>query len=105
MLHDALASRGIVMEYTAPHTPQQNGVVERRFVIDRKRAMAMMYAAGFDQHLQQKLWAEAVKTAALLDNLLVTPKRPVCPHEMFYGSPLKLYPYLIQFGRIGYITI
>ncbi len=23
--------RGIIPEYTAPHTPQQNGIVERRF--------------------------------------------------------------------------
>ena len=38
---------GIIFEYTAPGTPQQNGVVERAFVMDMGRARAMMNHAGF----------------------------------------------------------
>ena len=33
---------GIIFEYTAPGTPQQNGVVEREFVTVMRRARAMM---------------------------------------------------------------
>ena len=33
---------GIIFEYTAPGTPQQNGVVERAFVTVMGRARAMM---------------------------------------------------------------
>ena len=38
---------GIIFEYTAPGTPQQNGVVERAFVTLMGRARAMMNHAGF----------------------------------------------------------
>ena len=38
---------GIIFEYTAPGTPQQNGVVERAFVTVMGRAGAMMNHAGF----------------------------------------------------------
>ena len=36
---------GIIIEYTAPNTPQQNGVVERKFVTIRDRSSAAMHAA------------------------------------------------------------
>ncbi|KAI2500189.1 PIF1-like helicase [Fragilaria crotonensis] len=57
----------IKMEYTAPHTPQHNGVVERMFARDANRALAMMLSAGWTKFLQGKLWAEATKTAAVLE--------------------------------------
>ena len=38
---------GIIYEYTAPGTPQQNGVVEREFVIVMGRARAMMIHGEF----------------------------------------------------------
>jgi len=37
---------GIILEYTAPHTPQQNGVVERRVPTLKMRASAMMKDAN-----------------------------------------------------------
>ena len=55
---------GIQLEYTAPHTPQHNGVVERMFSRDAKRALAMMISAAWTKEMQAKLWAEATKTAA-----------------------------------------
>ena len=59
------------MEYTAPGTPQQNGVVERAFVTVMGRARAMMNHAGFTMAKTQQLWCEAAQTATLLDNILV----------------------------------
>ena len=57
---------GIIFEYTAPGTPQQNGVVERVFVTVMGRARAMMNHAGFTmaksnncgvrQHRQPQCW-------------------------------------------------
>ena len=55
---------GIQLEYTASHTPQHNGVVERMFSRDAKRALAMMLAAAWTKEMQAKLWAGATKTAA-----------------------------------------
>ena len=58
-------------EYTAPGTPQQNGVVERAFVTLMGRARAMMNHAGFTIAKRQQLWCEAAQTATMLDNILV----------------------------------
>ena len=40
---------GIVFEYTAPGTPQQNGVIERAFATMLGKKRAIMNGAGFDE--------------------------------------------------------
>ena len=50
---------GIIFEYTAPGTPQENGVVERAFVTVMGRARALMNHAGLTMAKQQQLWCEA----------------------------------------------
>ena len=52
-LIDVCIDFGIQLEYTSPHTPQQNGVVERKFVTDRERAHAMMLGAQFTPVLEK----------------------------------------------------
>ena len=76
---------GIIFEYTAPGTPQQNGVVERAFVTVMGRARAMMNHAGFTmakrqqycgvrQHRQPQcwitFWCKKVPRVPLLLNVL-----------------------------------
>ncbi|KAI2505223.1 PIF1-like helicase [Fragilaria crotonensis] len=94
----------IKMEYTAPHTPQHNGVVERMFARDANRALAMMLSAGWTKFLQGKLWAEATKTAAVLGNTLPNTRSTVPPDELFYGTPCTIYGSTVEYGRIGYVT-
>ena len=62
---------GIEFKFTAPGTPQQNSVVERKFLALMGRARAMMTHAGFDDHFKRKIWCEAVSTATKLDNMMV----------------------------------
>ena len=62
---------GIIFEYTAPGTPQQNGVVERAFVTVIGRARAMMNHTKFTMAKRQQFWCEAAQTMTLLDNILV----------------------------------
>ena len=62
---------GIIFEYTAPGTPQQNGVVERPFVTVMGRARVMMNHAGFTMAKREQLWCDAAQTATMLDNILV----------------------------------
>ena len=50
----------VEMEYTAPYTPQMNGVVERRIAVLLNGARAAMYAANFNEDTRKKLWAEAI---------------------------------------------
>ena len=90
--------KGVVLEYTAPNTPQHNGVVERRFVTDRNRAFAMMLSASFSKETQQQLWAEAFNTAEKLGNITSSSRSPKSPDEIFSGKRPTLYPHLVQFG-------
>jgi hypothetical protein len=41
-LKDMCWANGVLVEYVAPYTPQQNGKVERQFPTDLKRANAML---------------------------------------------------------------
>ena len=98
---------GIQPEGTAPNTPQHNGIVERRFATDLRRAQAMMEAADLTVGLRNLLRGEALQTATFIGNMTVSPntKDNKTPYEKFYGKPPALQPHqLIQFGRIGYAT-
>ena len=59
---------GIKKENTVPHTPQQNGVAERK----NKTMVGVAKAILFDRGLPLFLWVEAYKTAVYIQNM--------CPH-------------------------
>ncbi|KAH9657443.1 Integrase catalytic domain-containing protein [Citrus sinensis] len=59
---------GIEHQLTAPYTPQQNGVVERK----NRTIMEMARCLLHDKGLPKKFWAEAVNTAVFLLNRLPT---------------------------------
>ena len=61
---------GIKFEFTAPGTPQQYSVGERKFPTLMGRARAMMNHAGFDDNFKKKFWCEAISTATKLDNIM-----------------------------------
>ena len=64
LLEKVCQSRGIKQRWSAPHTPQQNGVAERswRTILDAARAMVI----GAD--LPKATWAEAMNTAVYILN-------------------------------------
>jgi hypothetical protein len=95
----------MVLELTAPDAPQQNGVVERRFVVLKQRALAMMITADLAKKTREILWCEAVNCANDLENISASTVRVIFPAEMMTGAVSKLYPMLQPFGRIGYVTI
>ena len=76
---------GIIFEYSATGTPQQNGVVETAFVTVMGRPRAMMNHAGFTMAKRQQLWCEAAQTATLLDNILVQDSAKSPPSTQFFG--------------------
>ncbi|MFM5988005.1 MAG: reverse transcriptase domain-containing protein [Sphaerospermopsis kisseleviana] len=104
-LRELCNEAGIQIELTPPHSPQFNGVVERKFVTLRDRAHAMMLGAHLDEEHQGQLWAEAVYTATRLHNAV--PNRVgKAPDELWYGKDggPKILNNLVQWGRIGYVT-
>ncbi|KAI3672916.1 hypothetical protein L6452_39018 [Arctium lappa] len=72
-------SIGIERQYSAPRTPQQNGVAERRnrTLIEASRSLLA------DSKLPTTFWAEAVNTACYVQNrvLVVKPKNKT-PYEL-----------------------
>ena len=90
---------GIIFEYTAPGTPQQNGVVERAFVTVMGRSRAMMDHAGFTMSRRQQLWCEAAQTATMSDNILVQESARSPPFTQFFGEDAKYAKYLRVYGE------
>jgi hypothetical protein len=58
----------VKFEFTAPRTPQQNGIVERAFPTLQGRVRAMMNYAGFTHSARCLMWVECANTSTLLDN-------------------------------------
>jgi hypothetical protein len=91
---------------TAPDTPhQQNGVVEQCIAILQHQANAMLIMANFTSKVRGTLWAEAVNTANDLENITANTSNNKSPCEMFTKMKSKLYPKLIEFERLGFVTI
>ena len=55
---------GIIRQFIVPHTPQQNGVVERKNRTLVECARSMLEGKG----LSNGFWAEAINTAVYLKN-------------------------------------
>jgi hypothetical protein len=90
---------------TAPDTPQQNGVVERRIALLQQRANTMLIMANFTEEARNKLWAEAVNTANDLENITANTSRNQIPYKLFSRNDSKMYSKLIEFGHLRYVTI
>jgi transposase InsO family protein len=98
-------SHGVEMEYTAPNTPQMNGVLERRIAVTARTTYAMLTGAKLNERYRMRLRTEAKTTANKLKNLHVTTTNGKCPAELFFGVKPKLSPECwIEFGRQGYDT-
>ena len=96
----------IHMEFVAPSTPQHNGVVERAFTTDLWRLKAMMRQAKFTQGAKNMLWPYGIRILEKLHNMSMTSanRNNLSPDAMFGEVNTKIAGYLIQFGRIGYVT-
>ena len=96
---------GIIFEFTAPGTPQQNSVAERRIPTLMGRARTMLIQGGIDSKGKGEFWCEVISTATKLDNIMVRPERTKPPHTLFYGKDAKYMRYMRTFGEMAVIAI
>ena len=96
---------GVIFEFTAPGTPQQNSVAERRISMLMGRARAMLIQAGIDSKGKGEFWCEVISTATKLDNIMVRPERTKPPHTLFYGKDAKYMKYMRTFGEMAVVAI
>ena len=96
---------GIIFEFTAPGTPQQNSVAERRIPMLMGRARAMLIEAGIDSKGKGEFWCEVISTATKFDNIMVRQERAKPPHTLFYGKDAKYMKYMRTFGELAVVAI
>ena len=91
--------QGVVQHHTAPYSPRQNGVVERRNQTVVGMARSMMKAKG----MPARFWGEAVTTAVFILNRAPTKalmgKTPI---EAWYGRKPSM-SFLRTLGCIGHV--
>ncbi|KAL8096063.1 hypothetical protein AgCh_037136 [Apium graveolens] len=94
-------SAGIEHQLTAPYTPQQNGVSERRnrYILEMSRCML------HEKNLPKSFWAEAANTAVFLQNRLPTKAlNDQTPFEAWYDKKPSL-KFLKIFGCLCFTYI
>ncbi|KAJ9544570.1 hypothetical protein OSB04_024277 [Centaurea solstitialis] len=81
-IEEYLTSVGITHNFSAPRTPQQNGVVERKNWTLVEAARTMLNASG----LPLTFWAKAVSTACYTQNRSLVVKRfEKTPYQLLYN--------------------
>ena len=98
-------SLGVIFEFTAPGTPQQNSVAERRIPTLMGRARTMLIQAGIDSKGKGEFWCEVISTATKLDNIMVRPDRTKPPYILFYNKDAKYMKYMRTFGEMAVVAI
>ena len=96
---------GVIFEFTAPGTPQQNSVVEMRIPTLMGRARAMLNQAGINSKEKGEFWCEVISTVTNLDNIMVRPDRTKPQYTLFYNKDATFMKHLRSFGEMAVITI
>lgn len=92
---------GITRHLTAPYTPQQNGVVERR----NRTMMEMTRSILKHMHLPNYLWGEAIRhTTYLLNRIITRSLKDKTPYECFRDRRPTV-EHIRIFGCIAYAKI
>ncbi|KAB7523685.1 DDE-type integrase/transposase/recombinase, partial [Flagellimonas olearia] len=90
---------GIQRQYSAPRTPQQNGVVERKNRTVQEMARTMLT----ESKLADKYWKEAIHTAVYIQNrCLIRPHENKTPYELWFGRKATVKHFRV-FGSKCYI--
>jgi hypothetical protein len=93
------AGEGIQRHFSAPYSPQQNGIVERRNQMVVNTARSILRARGMPRHF----WGEAVHTAVFLLNRAPTSALDgLTPYQAWYKKKPPVH-FLKVFGCLAYI--
>lgn len=89
---------GISHEFSAPKTPQQNGVVERKNRVIQEMARVMLHS----HKIAIRFWAEAVNTACyIINRVYLRPGTKNTPYELWKGKKPSV-KYFRTFGSKCY---
>ena len=87
-----LQKDGIKQQMSCPHTPEQNGMAERKHRHITKLGLSMM----FDSKTPLKFWVEAFFTAVFLSTLLATSTLPnhQTPYQNYLANVLITHSFV-----------
>ncbi|KAH9722428.1 hypothetical protein KPL70_006731 [Citrus sinensis] len=91
---------GIIHQRSAPFTPQQNGLAERKNMIFTDMINSMILNAK----LPNNLWGEALLTACHIHNRITSLKTHISPYEIWKGRKPNLM-YLRVWGCLAFYKI
>ncbi|KAD4384796.1 hypothetical protein E3N88_24964 [Mikania micrantha] len=97
---DLCAQNGIIHECTAPYSPQQNGIAERKNRTLKEMINAMLISSG----MSQDMWGEAILSATYLLNKIPFKKKDVTPYELWMGRKPS-YKYLKVWGCLAKVVV
>ncbi|CAL2246291.1 unnamed protein product [Prunus armeniaca] len=97
---DFCATHGIIHQTTAPYTPQQNGVAERKNRTFKDMINSMLNSSG----LPHNLWGEALLTANHILNRILHKKSKQSPYEMWKGR-IPTYETLKVWGCLAKVQV
>ena len=91
--------KNINIKFTAPRTPEQNGIVERAFSVFYNRVRAMLNRAGFETGMMRQMRAECENMAVQLDNIHIRNDN-LSTYERFHNKNLNEWNEMRGFGEI-----
>ncbi|XP_073049481.1 uncharacterized protein [Primulina eburnea] len=93
------SKRGITHEFSAPKTPQQNGIVERKNRTLQEMARVMLSS----KNISKRFWAEALNTACHISNrVYLRSGSTMTSYEIIMGKRPNL-KYFHVFGCVCYV--
>ena len=99
-LNEFCTQHGIIHQTTAPYSPQQNGIAERKNRTLKEMMNAMLLSSG----IPQNLWGEAILSANYVLNRIPHKKTKSIPYELWKGRPPS-YKYLKVWGCLAKVEV
>ncbi|KAK9052683.1 hypothetical protein SSX86_029313 [Deinandra increscens subsp. villosa] len=97
---EVCAQNCIIHECTAPYSPQQNGIAERKNRTLKEMMNAMLISSG----LSEDMWGEAILSANYLLNKIPLKNKDVTPYELWMGREPS-YKYLRVWGCLAKVVV
>ena len=91
---------GIIHQTSAPYTPQQNGLAERK----NRTLVDMLNSMLVNAKLPMNLWGEALLTACHIHNRIPSRKYKVSPYELWKKRKPNL-SYLRVWGCLAFYRV